>query len=217
MKLLRYIPILLIAISISLAVYFYPHLPEMMSSNWNEQVEAYSTAAQFWVVFLIPIIMTALAGIFALVPRIDPLKANITLFRPYFDGFIVVIFLFMMFIQMQVILWSQGNKRAPTLLLPFGMGLVFYYAGILCTHAKRNWFIGVRTPWTLSSDAVWDKTNKLGGALFKLTGIIAFFGVWFPGSALYLLGIPALLSTVVVVFYSYMEFKNELSTKQSQN
>ena len=211
LKLLRYAPLLLIVFAFAVAIYFYPKLPAAMPSHWNEQGEPDATTSKVWVLFLLPSAMCVLWGIFLLIPRIDPLKANIAEFRPYYDGFVILIIFFMIFVQLQLILWSQGTKIAPVKLLPFGFGLIFYYAGILCGHAKRNWFIGVRTPWTLTSDNVWMKTNKLGGTLFKLTGIISLFGVWFPDRSVYFIFVPGVITAITVVVFSYMEYKKEIA------
>ncbi|MEM1558578.1 MAG: SdpI family protein [Candidatus Bathyarchaeia archaeon] len=62
--------------------------------------------------------------------------------------------------------------------IPIGIGLLLFYTGILCENAKKNWFIGIRTHWTLSSDRVWETTHKLGGKLFKTTGVIGILGVF---------------------------------------
>ena len=57
--------------------------------------------------------------------------------------------------------------------------VLLFYIGILIKHAKRNWFIGIRTPWTLSSDKVWDKTHALGGKLFQVSAVITLGGIFF--------------------------------------
>ncbi len=87
-------------------------------------------------------------------------------------------FLSLCFIHFQVILWNLGIKISPSATLPIGIGILLLYIGILCENAKRNWFIDIRTPWTLSSERVWDKTHKIGGRLFKIAGVIAFVGVF---------------------------------------
>jgi len=213
LKLLRYAPLVLIVFAFAIAFYVYPNLPDALPSHWNAQGDVDATTSKVWILFLLPSAMCALWGIFLFIPKVDPLKANIAEFRSYYDGFVVLILFFMIFLHLQLILRSQGTKIDLLKLMPFGMGLIFYYAGILCSHAKRNWFIGVRTPWTLSSDTVWAKTNKLGGMLFKLTGIISFFGVSYPGAAMYLISVPALITVVVVVVYSYNEYKKEVAGK----
>ncbi len=75
--------------------------------------------------------------------------------------------------------------------------------------AKRNWFIGIRTPWTLNSDAVWDKTHRIGGRLFKAAGIVALLGVFFPNHAILLILVPAILVASFTIIYSYFEYQRE--------
>ena len=90
-----------------------------------------------------------------------------------------------------------------------GLGLLFYYTGILLEHAERNWFIGIRTPWTLSSERVWKKTHKRGGILFKISGIIAAFSIFFQAYAFYFTIIPILLVALYTIVYSYYEYERE--------
>ena len=83
-------------------------------------------------------------------------------------------------------------------------------------NAERNWFIGIRTPWTLSSDRVWRKTNRLGGKLFRSAGIAAIFGAFFPELALFFIIVPALFVAGFTVVYSYIEYQKELKETESQ-
>ncbi|MBN2478112.1 SdpI family protein, partial [Candidatus Micrarchaeota archaeon] len=76
-----------------------------------------------------------------------------------------------------------------------------------------NWFVGIRTPWTLSSEEVWNKTHKMGSKLFKAAGIIAFFGIIFPVYTVYLVLIPALTSVCWLFVYSYLEYNAETKKK----
>jgi uncharacterized membrane protein len=84
---------------------------------------------------------------------------------------------------------------------------LFYYLGILVENAKQNWFIGIRTPWTLSSEKVWNKTHKIGGKLFKVAGLIAFAGILFQDYAIYFVLVPVILIAVYLVIYSYFEYQ----------
>jgi uncharacterized membrane protein len=87
--------------------------------------------------------------------------------------------------------------------------VLFYYAGVLTENAKQNWFIGIRTPWTLSSEAVWNKTHKLGGKLFKLAALIGLLGLLVPDYAIWMVIIPVLLVAAYTMVYSYVEFQKE--------
>ena len=133
--------------------------------------------SKLWGLSLIPLIMTGFVALLAVLPRIDPYKKNYEKFGNYYEGFILLFVFFMLAIQVQIILWSSGYQISPNLTFPFLIGTLFIYIGFLLGHAEQNWFVGIRTPWTLSSKTVWKKTHELGGKLFKIAGVIAFAGV----------------------------------------
>jgi uncharacterized membrane protein len=87
--------------------------------------------------------------------------------------------------------------------------LLFYYAGVLMSVAKRNWFVGIRTPWTLSSDRVWQKTHRLGAVLFKLVALISLLGILWPAMTIYLILFPVIITTIIVYIYSYLIFRQK--------
>ena len=88
-------------------------------------------------------------------------------------------------------------------------GILFYYCGVLVEKAEKNWFIGIRTPWTLSSDSVWKKTHVLGGKLFKASGLVALLGIFFKDWAFFLAIVPAIFLSIYTILYSYFEYQKE--------
>jgi len=199
----------IILLSFVLAIYLYPQMPERMASHWNTKGEVDGYMCKFWGLFLMPIILLCLFLLFILIPKIDPLKENIAKFRKYFDGFIVLITLFLFYIYLLSIAWNLGKRFNMGQMMMPALGMLFYYCGILTENAKRNWFIGIKTPWTLSSERVWDKTHKIGGKLFKAAGLIAFLGIFFPNYAFYFILVPALLVAFYTIIYSYFEYQKE--------
>jgi uncharacterized membrane protein len=200
----------IILLSLVVSIYFYPKMPEKMASHWNAQGQVDGYLSKWWGLFLIPLVLTGLALLFIAIPRIDPLKANIEKFRRYYDGFIILFLLFLLSVHLQVILWNIGIKISPNVIFPIGLGLLFFYTGILLENAKRNWFIGIRTPWTLSNEKVWNKTHEIGGKLFKIAGIAAFAGIFFQSYALFFMLVPAILAAVYTIVYSYFEYQKEM-------
>jgi uncharacterized membrane protein len=187
----------------------YPKVPERMATHWNAkgQVDGYMPKSAG--VFLMPGIMVFIAVLFKLIPRIDPLKLNYEKFRNYYDGFVIVFLLFMLGLQYFMLLWNIGIKLRLNIIIPIGIGFLFFFIGILCEHVKKNWFVGIRTPWTLSSDAVWDKTHRIGGRLFKITGLIVIGGIFFEKYILFFILVPVLVITVFLLVYSYLEYQKE--------
>jgi uncharacterized membrane protein len=149
--------------------------------------------------------------LFLAVPNIDPLKANIAQFRETFNLFIVFFVGFMIYVHALTLLWNLGytNISINDAIMP-AMGLLFILIGSLLRKAKRNFFIGIRTPWTLSSDTVWDKTHQLGAILFTLTGILTIVGAFFGGTiSFWMLFVPLMGSTIFLLVYSYVLYKHE--------
>ena len=97
--------------------------------------------------------------LFVAIPRIDPLKANIEKFRTFYDRFVVLFMVFFFYFYLLTILWNMGVQYNFNQVLAPAFGGLFYYIGVMIEHAKRNWFVGIKTPWTLSSENVWDKTH----------------------------------------------------------
>lgn len=200
----------IVLLSLLTSIFCYPHMPEKVASHWNAQGQVDGHASKFCGLFLMPLILVGVSLLFFVIPRIDPLRANIEKFRKYYDGFIILFLLFMFSVHCQVILWNLGIKVSPNVVIPIGLGFLFFYTGILCEHAKRNWFIGIRTPWTLSSEKVWNKTHKLGGKLFKIGGVIVFIAVFFQKYMLFFILIPVLSIAVYTLVYSYLEYQKEV-------
>jgi uncharacterized membrane protein len=189
-------------------------MPDKLATHWGVDGEVNGYMGKFWGIFLLPVVSLMIAFVFLLIPRIDPLRENIEKFAGYFDVFIILVSLFLFSIFVHVILWNVGVKFSPLIFVSLGIGVLFFYTGILCEHSKRNWFVGIRTPWTLSSDSVWDKTHKLGGKLFKLCGIIALFGAVLTSLAIVLILVPVLVISVVLSVYSYLEFRKETKKRK---
>jgi uncharacterized membrane protein len=209
MKLVRLAIIAGLILTCLITIAVYPALPDRVVSHWNASGQADGYMSKIWGLSLIPIIMTACTALFAVIPRIDPLKKNYENFRNYYEGFILLFVFFLLAIQVQIILWSIGYHISPGLTLPILTGILFIYLGFLIGHAEQNWFVGIRTPWTLSSKTVWKKTHELGGKLFKIAGIICFAGLLFQDFAIWFILIPVLATTLITVIYSYYAFQNE--------
>jgi len=211
MKKINIIIFLIIVASFAIGAYFYPRFPEKVASHWNANGQVDGYMSRFWGLFLMPIISVIMWLMFILIPKIDPMKKNIDKFRKYFDAFIVFIMLFLFYIYLLTVSWNMGVRFDMVGKIIFPIAVLFYFSGILMNHAERNWFIGIRTPWTLSSDNVWNKTHKVGAKLFKIAGVIALIGLLFPKIAIWLAIIPALAFSVYVFVYSYFEHKKEIN------
>jgi len=161
---------------------------------------------------LMPLITLGMLGLFLVIPSIDPLKANIAQFRDVFNLFITLIVAFMIYIYALSLRWNLGytDLSMSKAMLP-ALGILFFFVGYMLRKAKRNFFIGIRTPWTLSSDRVWDETHRLGSVLFMVSGVLAFIGSFFGGMlAFWFLFVPLIGSTLITIVYSYVLYQQEM-------
>jgi uncharacterized membrane protein len=205
--------LILLIVSFIIAVYLYPRMPTEMASHWNGYGEVDGYIPKFWGLFLMPIISLAMFLLLIFIPKIDPLKKNVDKFRGYYEWFILLMVGFLFYLYVLTLIWNFGHEFNMILALMPVFALLFYYSGMLMQHSKRNWFIGIKTPWTLSSDIVWDKTHKLGAKLFKITGILCLLGMLLPRYAIWLVLVPVLLSAIVSIVYSYVVFKKQIKKR----
>lgn len=203
----------IVILSFAIAVYLYPMMPDRVASHWNAQGQVDGYTDKFWGLFIMPLVSIALLLLFVAIPRIDPLKENIQKFRKTFDIFVILVLLFLLYLFGLTIIWNFGTKfNMIWALVPAFVGL-FYYVGILVENAKRNWFIGIRTPWTIMNENVWNRTHKLGGKLFKISALIAVLGMLFEDYALWFVLVPVIAVSAYLVVYSYFEYQKEMMRK----
>jgi len=205
------ITLIMIALALLAGVALWNQLPDQMASHWNANDEVDGYMSKFWGVFLMPLITLGMLVLFLVLPSIDPLKANIAKFRESFNLFIVLIVAFMLYVHGLTLAWSLGYQdfKMSAAMLPF-LGVLFIAVGWMLRKAKRNFFIGIRTPWTLSSDTVWDKTHQLGSVLFMASGALSIVGGFFGGmTAFWLMFVPLIGSSLFLVVYSYVLYRGE--------
>ena len=121
-----------------------------------------------------------------------------------------IIFSFFFYIYLLTLYWNLGNHFNMVQLMSPALAIIFYYAGVLTQNAHQNWFVGIRTPWTISSDAVWNRTHKLGSKLFEIAGLFILIGTFTdPRISFWFVLVPLLAAASVSVIYSYVLFKRE--------
>lgn len=186
-------------------------MPSEVPLHWNLRGEPDRWGSPAELIFVMPAVGLALALLFIVLPRLDPKRENYAMHGDaYWLTGNAVLILFAC-IHGAVMTSSAGYPVNVPRVLAVATGLCLAVIGNVLTRARQNWFFGIRTPWTLTSERAWRETHRLGGRLMVLGGLgIALIGLlaprWlFPGI---LLG--AIVPGVVSVVHSYLVWKREL-------
>ena len=204
-------PIIIIILSFFIGIYFYPQMPDKMASHWNIKNEVDGYLPKFWGLFLMPLVSLGMYGLFIALPRIDPLRNNIEKFKKYYFGFIFTMVIFLFYIYILTIVANLGHEFDIGMFLIPGLSLLFFYIGVMLKNSKRNWFVGIRTPWTMQNDKVWKKTHKLGSILFKISSVLILVGIFLPEYVFWIVIGSAIIISIVPIVYSYIIFKKSES------
>jgi uncharacterized membrane protein len=199
--------IVLAIVAIVVGLILSPRLPDPMATHWNELGQPDGYGSRFMGLWFLPLMTIGLTLMLLGVPYIDPLKKNIDKFRNEYYTFILLFVFFFFYLHIVSLLFNLGLKiNLVSLMIP-GFAGFFYYIGVMMGKAKRNYFIGVRTPWTLADDTVWDETHRVGAMGFKIAGILTLVGVFFPKIAIWVMMVPVLLVSIFIVVYSYVIYR----------
>ena len=164
----------MVLVSFIIIIYFYPILPNVVPSHFNAEgiPDGYSSKSTF--IALGAGIPIAIYFLLTFIPFIDPFKKKIEknyniflLFRDIAITFVV----FMMLLNF--VSAKEGYFRSD--LFGIGFGLLFVLLGNYLPKLPRNFFFGIRSPWTLASETVWYKTHRISGSLFVAAGLIIIF------------------------------------------
>lgn len=205
----------LIIISFALSALFYNTLPETIITHWGIEGNPDGFSPKETGLLLTPTLAIAILILLYFIPKLDPLKKNIDLFEKDYHNIILIMTAFLTYIHLITLILNLGFNLDIRQLISPAFALIFYSMGNLMKKAKRNFFIGIRTPWTLNSDNVWEKTHKKASKLFKASAILSLIGIIQPSLSFFFILIPIILTSIGIVIYSYLEYKKE--EKQNKN
>ncbi len=201
---------IIVAAAFITGIAVYPQLPATLISHWSASGEANGHMPRLLGVFLLPGVMLVLYGMWALLPAIDPIAKGFRGFRYVYDFFWILLTAFLAYVYALTLGIHLGwHVNLPSALAP-ALAALFVALGLMFPRVKRNWFFGIRTPWSLASDEVWDRTQEFGGKLFVIAGILMLVGTFAsPAWSLAAIVWPIILAVIPSVLYSYLVFKRE--------
>ena len=206
----KWIPLLIITAAVIASAIVYPKLPLTVPTHWDMLGRPNGWSSRVWGAWVIPIVMAVLWALMRVLPAIDPRGSNYAKFGGAFEAIILSIMLYMLGLHLFILRASLGYPVAMERVLPIGVGILLVLIGNLLPRARPNWFVGIRTPWTLSSDRVWEKTHRVGGRAFVAGGLLILIAALvIPHWAHYVLVAVVVACSLGAVFYSYFEWRRE--------
>ncbi len=199
------------AVALVFSLWALPQLPARVATHWGFDGQPDGWSSAMFGAFLLPGMMLLLAALFAVLPGIDPLKKNYTFHGSVYFLLANVIVVFLGVVHLLVLGSALGWPVNMRLVLPIVLGALFVVIGRLLTRIQPSWFMGIRTPWTLSSERVWRKTHQVGGTCFTIAGVaLMLIGFLAPGAVATKVMLAAILVAALwPVVYSYLEWRRE--------
>ncbi|HIX90408.1 MAG TPA: SdpI family protein [Candidatus Agathobaculum pullicola] len=204
---------ILAVLPLVLAAAVYAHLPAEIPMQWDFRggVE-YEPKWHLWIVACLG---PLLAVLFYFMPRFDPKTRNYTKFFGSYLGFQVVMMLFVL--VMNGICVVEGLRPGTVdvaMVVCLVVSLMMVYLGNVMPKFRMNWFCGIKTPWTMSSETVWSRTHRVAGRMYFAAGMLGVIGAFFPNNIVrfVMLVVPLLTASLVATVLSYLWYRAEQRT-----
>ena len=206
----KWYPAFLVAIAAVASIIVYPKLPDRVPTHFDIRGNPNAFGPRWVPTVIFPVLILLLWGLLRGLPKIDPRRANYARMQDTYDLVVNVVLTMVTALHLLVLAGTMGSHVPFVRLMPAVIGLAFVVIGNLLPRAKSNWWFGIRTPWTLSNDRVWERTHRVGGYIMTATGILAILTALIPSpAALFVLVVIALGLSLGLIAYSYFVWKQE--------
>ncbi|HSJ16015.1 MAG TPA: SdpI family protein [Longimicrobiales bacterium] len=201
---------LLIAVAAVATSFIYARLPDQVPTHWNFRGEIDDWGPRFPYAYFGPLMGAALWILLPVLRRIDPRRRNYERFDETFWVLLNVLTIGMLGLHALTLGVALGYTVNASRAMLFGLGLMFAALGNYLPRLRSNWWMGIRTPWTLESEAVWRSTHRVGGRTFVAGGLVCMAAAFLPWVVAPWLSIAALGgASLVPVVYSYVLWRRE--------
>lgn len=192
------------------ALFFQFNLPARVVIHWDIAGQPNGWGSGLFAAWFLPLLALVLYLLLLFLPRLDPKPEHYESFKKSYHYFKDLILSFLFVVYLMTNLRALGYPVDIGFYLPLLIGALFIFIGFFLRNIKPNWFVGIRTPWTLSSESVWIKTHKLSLPVFSSAGILLALSVFAPLKIRSLFYILAILALVLILpIYSYIIFRQE--------
>ena len=182
----------ILAASLLVSVIYYFRLPEIVPTHWGLHGQVDQYGSRLTSVLLGPAMVGMMLLLTLVLPKISPRNFEIDRFSGVFAYSMVLVSVLMFFLSIVILRATEGAKFDMEKFIMAGLFLFFALLGNVLGKVRRNFFMGIRTPWTLASERVWDATHRFAGRIWLVGGLI--------GVGASLLGLSILGSIALLMF-----------------
>lgn len=208
----KWYPAALIAMAFGASAAVYRRLPARVPIHWNLHGVVDGWAGPLRAALLLPSLSLGVWLLLVALPRIDPRRENYAKFRGSYDLVIAATITMLVALHVMVLAAGLGVSVPIARVTPVAIGALMVVLGNVLPRARPNWWFGIRTPWTLSNDRVWERTHRVGGYLMMLSGLVLILSALFAAPMVRIAGIGAVLvASLASYIYSYFAWKQETS------
>lgn len=177
---------------------FWRSLPAEVVSHWNLRGRPDGTSSRLVTALVGPAAILALTLIFQLLPRIDPKRDNYSRFRDVYWLVVNALCLWILVLHVALLASGAGAPVSPEHVLAGSSAVLMVVLGNSLGRVRPNWFMGIRTPWTLEYPEVWRRTHRMAAWLFVAAGIVTGVAVLIPGVRPLEIALVATAAAVIV-------------------
>ncbi|WLR52816.1 SdpI family protein [Bacillus tianshenii] len=205
----KYLPAFIpVVVSFLVSIVVYGSLPEQIPIHFSANGEPDNYMGKPLGPFLVPLTTLGLFVLMVFLPKVDPRKENYTRFQGSYVLIVSVIIWFLAAIHVIVLMYALGYNLHLNTVFPIGTGILFLILGNYMPKVKHNYFVGVKTPWTLANEKVWYRTHRFAGKVFMFIGIVLIGMVFIPQSYIYPTSLGVIIGgTLLITFASYYYYK----------
>ncbi len=207
----RWYPVATVALALAASAAVYGRLPERVPTHWNAAGEIDDYRSRLVGVLVGPAVMALVALLLPVIPRIDPKGASYEKFRPTYHLVMNVVLTFLLVLHGVMLAAMLGARLPVARIGAFALGALVAVIGNVLPRMRPNWTFGIRTPWTLSSDRVWQRTHRVGGVLLLGAGVVMMGAALALPSAIAarVTGIAVGVAALGAVLFSYVAWRQE--------
>lgn len=186
--------LLLIAAVVAVTWYHWPVLPAQIPVHWNHAGQADDYAPRMVLWLLGPGLMTFFMVLALALPYLSPRRFDMSTFEATYLYSMGVVVAMLAYVHLLVLIAATGGQVPLDRALPAGVFVMMILLGNPMGKVRKNFYLGIRTPWTLSSDRVWYATHRLAARLMVGSGVAGFIGV--------LVGAPGWMSVFFALWWA---------------